>query len=223
MNSTYSRILDRIKAQDSKAMVELARRALTWVVMATRPLEPYELAEMIAIESSTKSLDELKGKYQRNAAIEACCGLLNDDDGFVRPIHFTVKEFLQDNGDFVPDESEANAELARRSINYFLCKEFSDLKSTSFHYAGGERSGNGGLRYVFSYWDEHLRRAASPLPGDLRALLKTLFECDNRYVPCYVRLGSFREAPSVFRFCAIFGILNVYNELYYQDKGCGPC
>jgi ankyrin repeat protein len=212
MNSTYSRILDRIKAQDSKAMVELARRALTWVVMATRPLGPYELAELIAIESSTKSLDEITGKYQHNAAIEACCGLLNDDDGFVRPIHFTVKEFLQENGDFVPDESEANAELARRSINYLLCEEFSDLNSWS-----GSSHGSDGLAYIFSYWDEHLRRAAWPLPGDLRALLKTLFECDNLLVPYSVRIVSV-EAPSVWQICALFGILNVYNELYSLDN-----
>jgi hypothetical protein len=167
---------------------------------------------MIAIYSSTRSLKELEGKYQANVAIEACCGLLSDDDGVVRPIHFTVKEFLQENGGFVPDESEANAELARRSINYFLCGEFREVHIIHCGCDMGEDeegcviipNGRIPLLYVFRCWNEHLRRA-TPLTTDLKDLLKYSFEGGNSHVPYYVRMRWFHKAPSVFNLCVLFG------------------
>ena len=222
MASTYARILEKIKSQ-SQPMVELAWRALTWVVTAKRLLKPEELAIMIAIDSNTRSIKELQKKYQGHVAIEACCGLLKSDDGFVRPIHFTVEEFLKESNKFIPNEGEANSELARRSIEYFLCKEFRCIKSFFSTQSGDgenricESAGNGGLAYIFSYWDEHLREARRPLTADLRALLKTLFECGNRHAPYTVKRNS-QKAASVLSLCAAFDIFEVYNELYVLDN-----
>jgi ankyrin repeat protein len=217
MTSTYDRILKKIKSQNS-TMVELARRALTWVVTARRPLKPKELALMIAIESSTSRIKELEGKYQAHVAIEACCGFLTGDDGLVRPIHFTVQEFLKMDGDFFPNMSEADSELVRRSIYYFLCKDFrlvnSMLGDGKYMY---ENAVTGGMAYIFSHWDEHLRRAW-PVRADLTALLKTLFDGENRHALYMARTNDFCKVSSVLSLCALFGILEVYEALYHVEN-----
>lgn len=148
MNDTYARIMCRITSQPDPT-VSLVRRVLTWVITAKRPLKPSELAEFIALEKTTTRISRLKGRYKEYIVMGACCGLLTSDDGFVRPIHFTVEEFLRGGGGFVPSEQDAHTELARHSISYQLCKEFWGRPSPGYNGTTSERSLGGGQPYIF--------------------------------------------------------------------------
>lgn len=57
-------------------MIVVAKRTLTWVVTAGRPLYPDELPPVIAIEATSTSSVEYADTYGEQVAIGACCGLI---------------------------------------------------------------------------------------------------------------------------------------------------
>lgn len=74
MNEIYVRILQMIDKQPA-ATRDLAKRALTWVVAAARPLKPTELAIAVEMTPRPEELD-LVGKYLPKTVIDACRGFV---------------------------------------------------------------------------------------------------------------------------------------------------
>lgn len=178
MTATYRRILDRIYAQPP-VVVEIAKRAFTWVITAARPLTPLELALVIAIEPTSKIMDgseevrEVLPKYKPHVAIAACCGLLAIEGDVVRPIHFTMQEFLKGDQRGIGSEVEANAQLAGSSIHYILC----DFRPRFIRYLPVELPSSS---YVFHYWNHHVRRLPLPLPKEVDILVRYLASNEER-------------------------------------------
>lgn len=155
MTETYRRILNRVYAQPP-SVVNIARLALTWVVTAPRPFTPEELAIAIAIEltsaTDTRS-NEQNGvftKYQPDAAIRACCGLLSIDGRAVKPIHFTVQEFIKGNERGIGGDVQANALLAESMIHFAIREIWGTNYAMYF------------IGSVFQFWDYHVRKLPIP-------------------------------------------------------------
>jgi ankyrin repeat protein len=89
---TYNRILDRIEGQ-SPYMKELALNSLAWMIYAKRPLSTEELQHALATNSKCKSRNDLHIDPPK-VILEACGNLLEESMGAIRPIHYTVQEFL---------------------------------------------------------------------------------------------------------------------------------
>jgi len=105
LDATYLRILQQMNAQ-ARPMRNLAIRALTWVFYADRPLSVEEFIEAIAIDSTVDPASWRR--YSKESIIESCFQLLQlqhvhiygyNDYEIVRPIHYSVKEFLTANPD----------------------------------------------------------------------------------------------------------------------------
>ncbi|KAF8463704.1 hypothetical protein BDZ91DRAFT_796249 [Kalaharituber pfeilii] len=94
IDATYRRIVGKILKQ-TPAMRALAAWALTWVMTAKRPLLLVEFAQLVATNPDHPvSLVEVKTKYSPQAVVDSCCGLIAVEQNIVRPIHYTVQEFL---------------------------------------------------------------------------------------------------------------------------------
>lgn len=89
---TYVRILERIKGQ-SPYMRELALNCLAWMIYARRPLRTQELQAALATNSKCKSQQDLHPD-PLGVILEACGNMLEEANGAIRPIHYTVQEFL---------------------------------------------------------------------------------------------------------------------------------
>jgi hypothetical protein len=89
---TYVRILERIEAQ-SPYMKNLAMNCLAWIVYARRSLSTQELQDALAINSDCKVRQDLQTDSPQ-VILEACGNLLEEANGSIRPIHYTVQEFL---------------------------------------------------------------------------------------------------------------------------------
>lgn len=89
---TYVRILERIEVQ-SPYMRGLAINCLAWILYARRPLSTQELQVALAIDSNCKVRQDLQIDT-RQVILEACGNILEEANGVIRPIHYTVQEFL---------------------------------------------------------------------------------------------------------------------------------
>lgn len=94
MDRTYDRIIDRIN-NSPKPQRELARRALMWIAYAKRPLSESELTCAIAMESNTRSVEELDSMTPTvGTVIALCSSLIARDNGDIRFVHFSVQEYI---------------------------------------------------------------------------------------------------------------------------------
>ena len=91
---TYYRVLGVIEALPEKLQA-LAQRCLTLVFFAARPLEMSELIDMAAVAAGFDDMQRLDmQRYRSEDILEACANLLIEDNGVVRPSHFSVQEYF---------------------------------------------------------------------------------------------------------------------------------
>jgi hypothetical protein len=98
LDETYERILREI----GKSNQGHAHRLLQCLVVAVRPLEVKELAEVLAVDFNAGGMPELNPGWrwedQEEAVMSACSGFVTIvNDGYLRVVqfsHFSVKEFL---------------------------------------------------------------------------------------------------------------------------------
>jgi hypothetical protein len=74
-------------------MRNLALNCLAWVVYACRPLSTSELQYALATNAKCRTRQDLQTDSPQ-VILEACANLLEESNGAVRPIHYTVQEFL---------------------------------------------------------------------------------------------------------------------------------
>lgn len=91
LHQTYAKVLRQIKKKPEKLQL-LARKCLMWVFYAQRPLSMTELQMVVAID--WPSPEKVTPKYSAEAIPESCSNLLIEIDDFVRPIHYSVREFF---------------------------------------------------------------------------------------------------------------------------------
>jgi hypothetical protein len=89
---TYVRIMERIE-EHTPYMKNLALNCLAWVVYACRPLSTSELQYALATNAKCRIRQDLQPDSLQ-VILEACANLLKEANNVVRPIHYTVQEFL---------------------------------------------------------------------------------------------------------------------------------
>lgn len=91
LDETYERILRAIDTNDREG--KLARRALTWLVAALRPLHLDELMEGLSINLRKRALDSDFRPMHNGALLDACGSLVTyiKQTGLIILSHFSVK------------------------------------------------------------------------------------------------------------------------------------
>lgn len=115
---TYVRIMERIEAQ-SPYMRELALNCLVWTIYARRPLSTVELQEALAVNSNCESIQHLQPDSPQ-VILEACCNLLQETNGSIRPIHYTVQEFLTRTVQGLPQKTMQTLLQERKSMHRII-------------------------------------------------------------------------------------------------------
>ena len=94
MYETYRRILSLIDDRPT-TLQALAQRSLTLVVFTARPLQMSELIDLAAVTAGFDDMQrEDMNRYASDDVLESCANLLIEDEGVVRPSHFSVQEYL---------------------------------------------------------------------------------------------------------------------------------
>ena len=174
----YDRVLQLIVESPSPDR-ELARKLLTWLAFAARPLDDSELQEVLSLPGSGASFEsDTYNHFQVSAAV-ACGGLVKADNNRIRFIHQTVIEYILDLGkraaigsaidkrisQVVPSVAVANADLAGICLRYLA---FNLPLRPMREWLGMEAANAYGAllrfpfaRYAATYWTKHSKLFAS--------------------------------------------------------------
>ncbi|KAL9118053.1 MAG: hypothetical protein Q9187_005406, partial [Circinaria calcarea] len=202
LEATYQRLLGRISRQP-KALKSLARKALMCVLYAIRPLEPEELVEAVAFEKSSSSGDSLK-EYSIEVILESCSNLLIDENGWIKPIHFSVKEFLTHflpAGDDTPkptylwDFHDGHTEMAKGCMAYMMLKLTAKGPCIDTYELSERTLEHPLLIYSSHFFDEHIHRVTSITP-DLEEQLNILLCSQSRVLATILQLRRCRSEYS---------------------------
>ena len=201
LDETYERVLREIKRPNR----DHARRLLQCLVVAIRPLEVEELAEVLAVDfGDTEGIAKLKPDWrwedEEQALLTSCSSLITTVETVYSRVvqfsHFSVKEFLTSNrlatssGDvsrYHIDLEPAHTILAQACMGVLLqprdgvenngVEEWSPL-------AG----------YAARYWVRHAQ--FERVSSFLRNAMECLFDLDNPYFAAWVELDDIDTDPS---------------------------
>ncbi|KAI5839052.1 ankyrin repeat-containing domain protein [Morchella snyderi] len=222
MNSTYIRILEKIDKQ-IPARRKIAKRTLMWVVNAGRPLKLRELALAVSIDPDTSTSLKDLNIYGEQVILDACCNLLTESDGIVRPVHYTVQELLtgsdmnqMDIGNLIlrqyRSDINVHSELARTCLQCLLCEELTNLASIYlFPYLEKDFPF---CLYAARYWDYHAQKLPDPtLPADLVCSIDKFFDSEDALFSAYLMRNGvqmFFAKINTLNYCLAFDMLHLY-------------
>lgn len=190
---TYIRILERIETQ-APYMRDLAIRSLSWVLYAERPLSTKELQTVVAINSKCKTQEDLR-PISIEVILEACGNLLEEANRVIRPIHYTVQEFLTTAAHGKPQHAIRRQLLDSKSVHKILsldCLMYIGLMSFSGpaydEWELSQRVDEHDLAiYAYTSFDYHILNCGEPSP-DAMNKLERLFQRDSAYLAMLLQM-----------------------------------
>jgi len=150
LEGAYTKTLEQIQEQDENQS-KLAMQALMWISQSERPLRVDELCHALAVEIGSTHLDP--DDVPSIEAILGCClGLIvvDKEASTVRPIHFTLQEYLREHSTLFSSPHGTIAEVCLTYLNLQSSKDPSppsseDMLKTPL------------LEYASYYWGTHAR------------------------------------------------------------------
>ena len=139
LDDTYVRIEKRIEDQPDEIR-DLALAALMWILYAERPLHPSELQHALATERAYEMKASINVQPVE-VTLEACGNLITVESGVVRPMHYSVQEFLTDGKKANPEgylrerlskHGHVHASLASTCVKYLLSGSLTQPQAHSF-------------------------------------------------------------------------------------------
>jgi hypothetical protein len=231
LDETYERVLKEIK----KPNREHARRLLQCLVVAIRPLQVEELAEVLAVDfDNPDGVPKLNPKWrwedEEQALLSSCSSLITIvESGGSRVVqfsHFSVREFLTSTrlatsiGDVLRYHialEPAHAILGQACMSILL-------RSDDLDEQGGNDNGKSSplARYAAEHWVAHAQ--FERVSSYLRASMESLFDLDKPYfatwlesydidTPCY-------SGTTFYLFTPILETKRDASPLYYAAL-CG--
>ena len=225
LDDTYERVLREIK----KPNRDHARRLLQCLVVAIRPLEVEELAEVLAIDfSDAEGIPKLKPSWrwedQEQALLSSCSSLIAIvDTGRSRVVqfsHFSVKEFLTS-----PRLTASSPDVSHYHIVLEPAHSIMAQACLSILLRVGNLTEDGNVekrsplaRYAAEHWVRHAQfeDVASRIKG-----MEYLFDLDKPYFAAWCQLHDIDDpSGSVFRRFTRNGKSSINTPLYYAAL-CG--
>ncbi|KAH8147832.1 uncharacterized protein LAJ45_08298 [Morchella importuna] len=176
MAATYDRIMKGINDQTDATRM-LAHRALAWIINVKRLLIIEELLFAVSLKPPERPCYSYNGNYEgysESAVLSSCRGLVTNAWGTIRPIHFTVQEFLRDRG-LEPSKGVNASIFVTQSILVYLRSVRLERDSASDLFLASPFPQDL-LRYTCGFLGHHLCEAGNPLPACLLKLVKVLMQ-----------------------------------------------
>lgn len=226
----YGEMLKRIHEQ-SQTDIRLAMKALSWVVLAYRPLSEKELLQAMAVEHGQTEYDRY-GETQLSFIFTATLGFLtaDSDRGAVWLVHRTALEYFEQNWKSI--FPEAPIDIATTILTYLNFNALSlPCKGTGESTEDIELDKRLArlpfLSYAATYWGQHMQKVldeADPPPEIETAVVKLLSNPSKLssmlQAAWYVGSNSqksdswdIKEGPSGLHVCAWYGLDSVLTAL----------
>ena len=200
LDETYERILKEIK----KPNREHARRLLSCLVVAVRPLLVEELAEVLAVDfDDAKGIPRLNPNWrwedQEQALLTSCSSLITitktGDLRVVQFSHFSVKEFMTSTRLSTASVDVARYHIVLEPAHVILaqvCTSILLLPEDRAEENDGRKSSNL-ARYAAQHWATHVK--VENVSSFLREAMEHLFDLDKPYFAAWLQLHDLELPP----------------------------
>ncbi|RYP52701.1 hypothetical protein DL769_010625 [Monosporascus sp. CRB-8-3] len=160
-DQAYQGAIERIE-QHPPNWKELAKKALSWITCARRPLKRHELQHALAVETGKSHLDE---DNLPQIMVKVCAGLVTVDEesSIIRLVHYTAQEYFERRRKYwFPD---AESEINRVCVTYLSFHGFeSGFCQTDDEFEERLES-NKFYDYAAHNWGHHARQASTLCSG----------------------------------------------------------
>ncbi|RBA09666.1 hypothetical protein FPRO05_05602 [Fusarium proliferatum] len=193
LNETYGRAL----ARTAPSEVNIVKKIMSWLSLATIPLTLHELWEALAIEKGRKEIDDEARLRSQQDILILCNGLITvSSEGYVMLAHLSVRDYLlsgeiskhPETAQFALQPSKCHMELAQDCLTYLSFSELSPGPSSTQGDYLYRLKRLPLIQYASRYWFHHFRNAESD--GPLNKLCLGLFYPEGR--------GNFMSWVQVF-------------------------
>lgn len=172
-NDAYDRAMKRI-ANQSKDDHELAKKVLTWVVHAMRPLTGTDLETALAVELGKFILDP-DNTIPVVELLSLCAGLviMEEESGSIRLAHYTTQEYFSRNPQWLlsdPNRALSDVCISYLGIDAFMTGEYIDDSPFRGKHLSSHIHQYPFLSYAAAHWESHASAALSLPENDERAI-----------------------------------------------------
>ncbi|USP76308.1 Arp Ankyrin repeat protein [Curvularia clavata] len=223
LDNAYKDALQRIESQ-LDGQCELAKKVLSWITYAKRPLTTAELCCALAVEPQETELDP-DNLPDPEDLLSVCAGLVivDQESAVVRLVHYTTQEFFQR----IIDTWNPGAllEITSTCLTYLSFDKFQTGKSPSNRELEKKLQENKFLDYAAKHWGEH----ALVLQNELYVLIHS-FLCSRRLVSCATQVflaprnkfpgdsGTDPESDIGLHLAARFGLSSVIEKALTDEE-----
>ncbi len=189
LDKAYSDVIERIDGQLAEDR-SLARRTISWISYAQRPLITQELCHALAVVPGDKALNG-DGFYDVEDIISVCAGLVTiDESNVIRLVHYTTQEFFEHiRLEWNPDALEEIASICLTYLAFDTFRSGSCRSDEDFE----ERVGKSiFLDYAARYWVEHVRPVEAAVSELALAFLQ-----DDALASCNTQIISMKHSTQI--------------------------
>ncbi|KAL2862475.1 ankyrin repeat-containing domain protein [Aspergillus lucknowensis] len=209
----FSQAMHRIGGQ-AKASQELAKRALSWITYARRPLRTKELQHALALRPGDTEFHE-SGKPEIGAILSLCVGLvvLDEGRGIVRLVHYTTQQYFEEFWEqWFPD---AQSIIGSTCIQYLSLDAFESGPCEKFR----ERLEKYRLyAYAARNWGFHVQKASLQRNDEVIQFLKSGKKVDASTQVLAMPFGSLGHGATSCHLAAYVDLEEAIDELL--GRGC---
>jgi Ankyrin repeats (3 copies)/Ankyrin repeats (many copies) len=189
LDETYERILREIRKPNRGH----AHRLLQSLVAAVRPLRVKELAEVLAVDFTTKGFPKLNLDWrledQEEAVMSACSSLViivkEGDSHIVQFSHFSVKEFLMSERLAEPIKDVSHYYIQLKTAHTIFAQACLGVLLRLDHTVDRDNIEDFPLaRYAAQYWNAHAR--VEGVSSCIEEGMKRLFDRDGRHLATWL-------------------------------------
>ena len=178
LDIAYDKAIERVEAQ-KPGFRDLAKRVLSWITHAKRPLTALELRHALAVEIGEPALDE-DNLPETGDMICVCAGLvtINEENNIIRLVHYTTQEyFTQILPSWIPS---AQTDITMACLTYLSFDVFAAGSCSTDKAYEARLESNPLYDYAANKWGHH---ACAALPQAKDSILKFL-RCEALVESC---------------------------------------
>jgi ankyrin repeat protein len=155
LDIAYGEALHRIESQ-LEVHRELARKTLSWITLAKRPLTTAEICCVLAVELDEDEVDP-ENVVTSGDLVSVCAGLVvvDQESAVIRLVHYTTQEYFERTGDAWNPGGKLH--IATTCLTYLSFSTFRSSSCSSDEEFEARLQQNQFLNYAAKHWGNHVR------------------------------------------------------------------
>ena len=226
LKTAYDGAIERIEGQ-AKGRRNWARRVLSWVFHARRPLTSIELQHALAVRPGDRQIDK-KNLIHIGEIISFCAGLvtLNQKSDVIQFVHYTTQQYFEDTQQQLDWVRTAPVEISKSCLTYLTFNTFASGYAPDNETFEERVTQNVFLDYAALHWGMHAYGVQREVQNVARTFLQdpSLTSCASQvmFAEQIIFISQYsQKAPKILglHLAAAFGLDILLSDLLEMQEG----